>query len=460
TGGDQTITVGLGTQAQQWNLASGGASPPDVSGWGSTRSGAPSVPMSETFSGTSNWSDGGVGINPSTADIGVTTSVSAVPLTQNSTYIITVTNNGPSAANTVVLTDAYAATGLTLQTVATSVGNCPTTTPTITCNLGTLASGAVATITVKVSTTAAGFYPNTATVTDSGTPPDPNTGNNTYVALAPVVSVVCSTSTLTAGGALGGVVNTYYPGTANAAKGATLISVGTPTGAAGTIANGTELLVIQMQDASINDSNTVAYGNGYTGQGFTALNSAGDYEFVTAKSAVPATGGTLTITGAGTGGGLVFPYHSAAASAAAGQSTYQVIVVPQYTTASFNATTPPTAPAWNGSTGGVLALDTSGTLTLNGATIVVDGLGFRGGAGMQLTGGGGANTDYRQPSPATYTGAAGGEAGWDAAKGEGIAGTPEWVETGGTFLHTNTGYPSGTAGTDGSMARGAPGNAG
>jgi uncharacterized repeat protein (TIGR01451 family) len=34
------------------------------------------------------------------------------------------------------------------------------------------------------------------------------------------------------------------------------------------------------------------------------------------------------------------------------------------------------------------------------------------------------------------------------------------VETGGTFLHTNTGYPSGTAGTDGSMARGAPGNAG
>jgi uncharacterized repeat protein (TIGR01451 family) len=79
---------------------------------------------------------------------------------------------------------------------------------------------------------------------------------------------------------------------------------------------------------------------------------------------------------------------------------------------------------------------------------------------MQLTGGGGANTDYRQPAPATYTGAAGGEAGWDANKGEGLAGTPEWVETGGTFLHTNTGYPSGTAGTDGSMARGAPATAG
>ena len=119
---------------------------------------------------------------------------------------------------------------------------------------------------MKVSTTAAGFYPNTATVTDSGTPPDPNTGNNTYVALAPVVSVVCSTSTLTAGGTLGGAVNTYYPGTASVAKGATSIPVGTPTGAGGTIANGTELLVIQMQDASINTRNTVAYGNGYTGR--------------------------------------------------------------------------------------------------------------------------------------------------------------------------------------------------
>ncbi len=79
---------------------------------------------------------------------------------------------------------------------------------------------------------------------------------------------------------------------------------------------------------------------------------------------------------------------------------------------------------------------------------------------MQLTGGAGANTDYRQPAPAAYTGAAGGVAGWDANKGEGIAGTPLWVESGASFLKTNTGYPSGTAGTDGSMARGAPGNAG
>ncbi|MGP0020696.1 MAG: C25 family cysteine peptidase [Candidatus Sulfotelmatobacter sp.] len=453
TGGDQTVTVGLGTQAQQWNLASGGASPPDVSGWGSTRSGAPSVPVSETFSGTSNWSLGGVGINPSSADIGVTTSVSAVPLGQNSTYIITVTNNGPSAANTVVLTDTYAATGLTLQTVATSVGTCPTTTPTITCNLGTLASGAVATITVKVSTTAAGFYPNTATVTDSGTPPDPNTGNNTYVALAPVVSVVCSTTTLSAGGTVGGVVNTYYPGTASAAKGATSISVGTPTGAAGTITNGTELLVIQMQDASINDSNTVAYGNGYTGAGFTTINNAGNYEFVTATGPIAA--GVVPIKGAGPTNGLVFAYTAAAASAGKGQSTFQVVLVPQYLSASLGALV---ATPWNGTTGGIVALDIAGQLNLNGGSVIVDGQGFRGGAGMQLTGAAGSNADYWHVSPATYTGVA--EGGVDGSKGEGVAGTPEWVEFNQTYLQTTSNYPSGTAGTDGSMARGAPGNAG
>ena len=308
-----------------------------------------------------------------------------------------------------------------------------------------------------VSTTTAGFYPNTATVTDSGTPPDPNSGNNTYVALAPVVNVVCSGATLTAGGTLSGTVNTYYPGTASVAKGATSIPVGAATGAGGTIASGSLLLVIQMQDASINISNTVAYGNGSTGTGFMTINNAGNYEFVTATG--PVSGGSVPITGAGPGGGLVFGYTAAAATATKGISTYQVVLVPQYLSATLGALT---ATAWNGSTGGVLALDIAGQLNLGGATVQVDGQGFRGGAGMQLVGGvaGALNSDYRQKSPTTYTGAAGGATGIDGSKGEGVAGTPQWVESGGTFLQTPTGYPSGTAGVDGSMARGAPGNAG
>ncbi len=457
-GGNQTVAI-PGPQVSQWNLASGGADPPDVTSSGSSRTGAPSVPISETFSGASNWSLGAVSVNPSTADIGVTTSVSAVPLGQNSIYNITITNNGPSAANNVVLTDTYASAGLALVSVTPSAGTtCPTTTPKITCNLPTsLASGATATIAVKVSTTTAGFYSNTASIVDSGTPPDPNTGNNTFVALAPVVSVVCSGAVLAAGGTLSGPQNTYYPGSASVAKGATSIPVGTATGAAGTIVNGSLLLVIQMQDASINTTNTVAYGNGSTGSGFTAINNAGNYEFVTATGPIAA--GSVPIKGAGPTAGLVFAYTAAAASATKGQSTYQVVLVPQYLSATLGAVT---ATAWNGSTGGILALDIAGQLNLGGATVHVDGQGFRGGAGMQLTGGvaGANNQDYRETSPATYTGAVGGATGIDASKGEGVAGTPEWVESGTTFLQTTTGigYPNGTA--DGSMARGAPGNAG
>jgi uncharacterized repeat protein (TIGR01451 family) len=419
-----------------------------------------------TTNGTFNWSEGAVSVNPSTADIGVTTTVaSAVFFGQNTTYATTVFNHGPSPANSTSLTLTWPASMAVVSITPSSGTSCTAAPPPITCTLPTpFTSAMTATVTVVVTAAASGAYAATATVTDSGTPPDPNTGNNSYTTVATVQAVACAPPSQAAPGSnLTGTLNTYYPGTASVAAGATSIAVGTATGGPGgtpaPIAAGNLLLVIQMQDASINDSNNVAYGNGSTGQGFTALNSAGEYEFVTAQSSVGTGGGSVTISGAGTGGGLVFPYHSAAASANAGQSTFQVIVVPQYTTASLSAASPPTALAWNGSTGGVLALDTSAALTLNGATVSVSGQGFRGGAGMQLTGGGGANTDYRQPAPTTaYTGVP--EAGWDAPKGEGVAGTPSWVESGGTFLATGTGYPSGTAGTDGSMARGAPANGG
>ncbi|MBZ5689567.1 MAG: DUF11 domain-containing protein [Acidobacteriia bacterium] len=451
-GGNRTVTV-PGPQVSQWNAVSSANTNPGVRATGTSRTGAPNVPISEAFSGTSNWSLGAISVNPSAADIGVTTSVSAVALGQNSTYNIKVTNSGSSAANNAVLTDTLAA-GLTLVSVTPSAGTSCSGTGPITCTLpASLAIGVSATVAVVVNASAAGFYPNTATITDSGTPPDPNTGNNTYVAVAPVVSVVCATGTPPNGGTLTGVQNTYFPGTASVAAGATSIPIGAANGS-GTIVAGSELLVIQMQDASINTSNSVAYGNGSTGAGFTTINNAGNYEYVTATGLV--SGGLVPVLGAGTGGGLVFGYTAAAASATKGQSTYQVVLVPQYATATLSSSV--TAAAWNGSTGGILALDVGSALNLGGATVSVNGKGFRGGAGMQLQGSGGANTDFVQPAPAAYTGAA--EAGWDAAKGEGVAGTPAFVESGATFLATNTSYPSGTAGVDGSMAHGAPANAG
>jgi uncharacterized repeat protein (TIGR01451 family) len=539
-----TLAVGVGTitiegpQTQQWNVTSGTpTASEDVVGTASARTGAPSVPVAESFNevlnltaaanaaggttvytgtitgganngfvgdsfvvagftnaanngtftatastattltlnntagvrqnfaaanattnGTFNWAQAARPINPSVADIGVTTSVgSAVFLGQSTTYNITVFNNGTSAANAVTLSDQLAS-GMTLGTVTPSSGvTCVTTTNPITCTIGTLASGAHATVAVTETASASGSFANTATVADSGTPPDPNTGNNSFTAVATVQSASCANPTQAgpAGSPLTGVLNTYYPGTASVAAGSKSITIGAATGGSGgtpvAIAAGNLLLVIQMQDASIRTSNNVDYGNNSTGQGFTGLNNAGDYEFVTATNSVVVGGGTLTITGSGAGGGLVFGYDATPETATKGQSTFQVILVPQYTTATL-ATTGLTASPWNGSTGGVLALDTSSTLTLNGATVVMDGMGFRGGAGLQLSGTPNpappvlpANTDFLQTAPGTYSAAADGPPGWDGAKGEGIAGTPAWVESNQTFLSTGTGYPSGGA---------------
>lgn len=145
-----------------------------------------------------------------------------------------------------------------------------------------------------------------------------------------------------------------------------------------------------------------------------------------------------------------------------GQQTFQVIRVPQYTSATLSSTL--TALAWNGSLGGVLAIDVASQLALGG-TVALDSLGFRGAGGIILTGTtGGAVTDYVFASPATLT-----SAGTDASKGEGIAGTPHWLapllSPGGTPISpATTASSSGQSYTEGlvggSFARGAPGNAG
>ena len=248
------------------------------------------------------------------------------------------------------------------------------------------------------------------------------------------------------GGTLGGVVNTYYPGTATASAGATSISIGTSTGSSTAIASGDLLLVIQMQDAAIDSTNTDAYGDGVSGgsaSGYTNLARSGRYEFVVATSAA---GGTVSIRGAGAGNGLTTTYTSAAPTSSRGARRFQVVRVPQYSSATLGSSL--TALPWNGSTGGILAIDVAGNLSLGGATVSVDGMGFRGGGTRQLSGGsGGASTDYRMSASNNY----------HAGKGEGVAGTPRYVydATFDTVVDTGVeGYPNG------STARGAPGNAG
>ncbi|OGO12498.1 MAG: hypothetical protein A2Y53_01815 [Chloroflexi bacterium RBG_16_47_49] len=113
------------------------------------------------------------------ADLSITNVDSSDPLTpagQDVTYSITVTNNGPAYATGVTVTDVLDAS-LTLVSATPSQGEPCTGTGTITCNLGSLISGASATVTVVATTSPTpGMIGSTASVT--ATEPDPNLSNN------------------------------------------------------------------------------------------------------------------------------------------------------------------------------------------------------------------------------------------------------------------------------------------
>lgn len=243
-------------------------------------------------------------------------------------------------------------------------------------------------------------------------------------------------------GGLTGIVNTYYSGTANAAAGATSITVAAhATGDAGTaIASGDLLLVIQMQGATINTTNAATYGDG-SGSGTGAISTtAGTYEYVVANGALANTGGSIAVKGTNANG-LIHAYTTG------GGAHFQVIRVPQYAAPTMAAGL--TALAWNGTAGGVLAIDSQNLVFGNGATVSVDGRGFRGGGARQLTGDAtAANGDWASPNSKNAHG----------QKGEGTAGTPTYVYSSVSATQTGAGTADGYTGGD--KGRGAPGNAG
>ncbi|WP_341901524.1 PKD domain-containing protein [Fluviicola taffensis] len=152
---------------------------------------------------------------------------------------------------------------------------------------------------------------------------------------------------------------------------------------------GDRVLIIQMKGADINTSNTAAFGT------VTNYNSSGHYEFATISSI---------------SGNLVsFQYRLLNSYEVTG--LVQLILVPQYSNTTVTGTL--TAPDWNGSTGGVLVMEVSGTLTLN-APISLTGKGFRGSfACTNPDGGCGSFQNYFYPV----------SSGYGAGKGEGIAHT-------------------------------------
>lgn len=239
--------------------------------------------------------------------------------------------------------------------------------------------------------------------------------------------------------------------------------MGAPTGAAAPIAAGDLLLVIQMQDATVDAGNTASYGDGAGGldqAGVTDYRNAGAYEYLAALGAVGSAGGVgctagqVPVRGLGSGAGLRNAYRAAARSGSTGRGTFQVVRVPQYRNATLAGDV--VAAHWNGSTGGVLAIDVTGTLNANGFRLDASGRGFRGGGGRALSGATGlADTDRRTPAATAANG----------SKGEGIAGTPRFTFDQATFNAADRTAGANVDNTDegynnGSQARGAPGNAG
>jgi len=386
------------------------------------------------------------------ADLRLTLSATPNPVFVSSplVYTVAVQNLGVADATSATITDTLPGT-VTYVSALASQGTCSQASGVVTCNLGTLTAGNTATATINVTApSVSNSLSDTVSTTSSVTDPFPSNNSATLVTFVQPSS--CATPAKDGdAGTITGDVNTYFAPSAAVvlSPGATSVTLSAASGSTTPIAIGDLLLFIQMQDAAINSTDTGAYGDGSPGDpasGYTNPNSSGRYEFVTATSSLSTAGGAVTFSGAGPSSGLLNTYTSAAYSAGTqGQRTFQVIRVPQYQSATLSSSLTPLA--WNGTVGGVFAIDVAGQLTLGG-TVSLDTIGFRGGAGRELSGGsGGSATDYVTLS----TGAANG------SKGEGIAGTPAYIANATLTNLINTGVEGLP---NGSYARGAPGNAG
>lgn len=144
------------------------------------------------------------------------------------------------------------------------------------------------------------------------------------------------------------VVNTYTTLNAPASAGDFAITVGSAAG----ITPGDLLLVYQARGASMTGTNNSAFGS-YT------LANAGRFEYVNVLSV---SGNQITISDA-CSPGLRYSYDGAAT---AGSLRAQVIRVPQYSALTVSGSGSIVAPAWNGTTGGVVAVWVQGAAALGG----------------------------------------------------------------------------------------------
>jgi uncharacterized repeat protein (TIGR01451 family)/uncharacterized delta-60 repeat protein len=127
------------------------------------------------------------GVVPAAADVGLamTASAATVVATSNLTYTLALTNYGPSAATSIVVTDALPA-GMVYVSSSPSVGSVSNSAGLITWTIPSLAKDAVASLALVVQANSTGTITNAAAVT-SGTA-DLNPDDNTALAVVVVSS--------------------------------------------------------------------------------------------------------------------------------------------------------------------------------------------------------------------------------------------------------------------------------
>jgi uncharacterized repeat protein (TIGR01451 family) len=126
--------------------------------------------------------------NDISADLSITKNASSNPVEvqTNLSYSIRAINQGPAVATGVQVTDTLPSSVVWVSTASTQ-GTC-TGDSTITCSIGTLDVGSIATVTIVVQPQAIGSISNTAAIT--GDQPDPNPDNNTAT-IATTVEAAC-----------------------------------------------------------------------------------------------------------------------------------------------------------------------------------------------------------------------------------------------------------------------------
>ena len=155
---------------------------------------------------------------------------------------------------------------------------------------------------------------------------------------------------------IGGVINAYTPVTGINANCFNVIEVEDPS----PFTSGDRVLLIQMSGAEIDVTNGPSFGE------ITDIGSAGLYEFGTIISIIPVSNEIILENQLLNGYDL--------------NGKVQLVLVPQYENATVTSLL--FAPQWDGETGGVLALEVAGILSMD-APINCTGRGFQGGSASQ-----------------------------------------------------------------------------